>query len=234
MNYVCVVGLRGVGKDTFATMLQAHFTRMGFDCELKALAEPIKDTMIHMLECDSDIFYDPAKKEVPQNALYGRTPREVMQQFGTEFCQKMFSETIWTDILIRRMENIVSESCTDICIVTDVRFPHELHAFREKNAKIVFIDKEMTCFDCKPKNWFDKIKMKFSKTPAKHASEQGLRKLCEFGDVGIHNDGSLEELNEEASRFAESVSIDYVESMFARKDKRKQASLEWLADLRKK
>lgn len=224
MKYICIVGKKGVGKDTFANLLVQEFATYGTRANTYALATPIKENLINMFGCDRDIFYDPLAKEVPQKALYGVSPRVAMQKFGTEFAQGVFGKFIWCDMLIKHLES--ERRYVDVAIITDVRFKHELDVFRAIGADIIFVNRDVTCFD-KPEHrmglqWLKKF---YKKDP--HISEAGLSHLMERHDRVVNNDGGLmdlgnvaKEVTREMERFDETLKII--------KHSRKAASAEWL------
>lgn len=198
MKYIIIVGKKGVGKDTFAQMLEKKLAAVGVLARLRALATPIKQTLTGMMRCDPKIFNDPMLKETACDELYGRTPREVMQQFGTEFAQGMFGSNIWVDMLLADCEG---DTETDVTIVTDVRFKHELDRFVDRGAEVIYIHKDVTCFDEGVKSfglkWLARIHKK--KT---HVSEAGLDQFRRAGvDALVLNNWTLHSLDEQAERW---------------------------------
>ena len=226
MKYICIVGKKGVGKDTFANLLVQEFGMYGTRANTYALATPIKENLINMFDCDRDIFYDPLAKEVPQESLYGVTPRTAMQKFGTEFAQGVFGKFIWCDMLIKHLES--ERRHVDVAIITDVRFVHELEVFRAVGADIIFVNRDVTCFD-KPEhrmglNWLKKF---YKKDP--HISEAGLSHLMERRDRVVDNDGGLSELRNAAREVAREMEHSD-ETIKGIKNARKAAGMEWLKD----
>ena len=225
MKYICIVGKKGVGKDTFANLLVQEFAMYGTRANTYALATPIKENLINMFGCDRDIFYDPLAKEVPQKALYGVSPRVAMQKFGTEFAQGVFGKFIWCDMLIKHLES--ERHYADVAIITDVRFEHELEVFRALGADVIFVNRDVTCFD-KPKHrmgfkWLKKFYKKDT-----HISEAGLSHLMESHDRVVNNDGGLMDLDNVAKEVAREMER-FDETLKSSKNGRKAAALEWLA-----
>ena len=137
-------------------------------------------------------------KETACDALYGRTPREVMQQFGTEFAQGMFGPNIWVDMLLADCER---DTNADVTIVTDVRFKHELDRFVDLGAEVIYIHKDVTCFDEGVKSfglkWLRRIHKK-----VKHVSEAGLDQFRRAGvDALVLNNWTLHNLDEQAEQW---------------------------------
>ena len=225
MKYICIVGKKGVGKDTFANLLVQEFAMYGTRANTYALATPIKETLINMFGCDREIFYDPLAKEVPQKALYGVSPRVAMQKFGTEFAQGMFSKFIWCDMLIKHLES--EKRYVDVAIITDVRFEHELAVFRAIGADVIFVDRDVTCFDKPEHRMGFKWLKKFYKKDA-HISEAGLSHLMERHDRVVNNNGGLMDLDNVAKEVASEMER-FDETLKISKHSRKAASAEWLS-----
>lgn len=209
MKFIVIVGKKGVGKDTFAQMLEKKLAAKGVLAKSRALATPIKRTLTYMMRCDPKIFNDPMLKETACDELYGRTPREVMQQFGTEFAQGMFGPNIWVDMLLADCER---DSKTDVTIVTDVRFKHELDRFVDLGAEVIYINKDVTCFDEGVKSfglkWLGRIHKK-----RKHVSEAGLDQFRRSGvDTLILNNWTLHSLDEQADRWLNQRMSVYAQS----------------------
>ena len=183
-----------------------------------------------MFGCDRDIFYDPLAKEVPQKALYGVSPRVAMQKFGTDFAQAVFGKFIWCDMLIKHLES--EKRYVDVAIITDVRFEHELDVFRAIGADVIFVNRDVTCFDKPEHRMGFKWLKKFYKKDA-HISEAGLSHLMEHHDRVVDNDSGLIELRNAANEVvAEMERCD--ETIKSGKDGRKAAALEWLSKQRSK
>ena len=198
MKFIIIVGKKGVGKDTFAQMLEKKLAAVGVLTRLRALATPIKQTLTGMMRCDPKIFNDPMLKETACDELYGRTPREVMQQFGTEFAQGMFGPNIWVDMLLADCER---DTETDVTIVTDVRFKHELDRFVDLGAEVIYIHKDVTCFDEGVKSFGLKWLRRIHKR-SKHVSEAGLDQFRRAGvDALVLNNWTLHNLDEQADQW---------------------------------
>ena len=179
MKYICIVGTKGVGKDTCATYLSDAFIEQSsgpISVATWALADSIKADLADIFGMDLAVFYDEALKECPCEKLYGKTPREVMQKFGTDFMQNVISKQFWLDELDRKLDN----ADIDIRIVTDVRFEHELEYYRQRDALVIFVRRETLFKD-------------------NHISEQGLYHLVQDDDVVVVNDGELDVLQDKAA-----------------------------------
>jgi hypothetical protein len=124
---VAICGRKRVGKDTVADHIVAHH---GF--RKLSIADPLKDVCCRAFGLTlSDVT--TAAKDRPHPKLHGRTPRQLLQFFGTEMMQFKLQEfmpdmgrSIWID---RAIGDIV-QSGTARVVIPDVRFPHEVLALR--------------------------------------------------------------------------------------------------------
>jgi hypothetical protein len=94
----------------------------------------------HIKDCvngDAD-DENPASAYVDENFMLTyhepgqMTAREVMQQFGTNICRRMYGNC-WVDALIRRIRN----DQPSLAVVTDCRFPNEITGIQVAGGKVV-------------------------------------------------------------------------------------------------
>jgi hypothetical protein len=129
MTVVGISGKKRSGKDTMADI----FVEEGF--ERHAFAEPIKGAakMIFNLT-DEQVDGDRKEKTDP---YWKRTPREIMQHFGTDAFRETYGEKVWVDSLIQRLRLRLPSAA----VVKDVRFPNEVTGLQERaGADVIRID----------------------------------------------------------------------------------------------
>ena len=180
----CVVGLSGDvghGKDTFADMLvdELNYTKFSF-------AEPMRQSLVALLGIPMEYFTDRVLKEVvlPQ---WGKSPREFMQLFGTEFLRTFIAE----DFLIRRMEEEITKlqkaqvDNTKVLniVITDCRFANEVKWVKESFSQTCLFRIEA----------YERVLPVLKGNTAVHASENGgiARELY---DAIINNNGTKADL----------------------------------------
>lgn len=197
MKFIAIVGTKWQGKDTFADFLCEELAKADKKVYRVALGDYIKHGLATAFCLDAEqIFYDQSTKELPRGFLNGHSARHLLQQFGTEFCQKLLGKTIWLETLMRDIRSRRTEGYDfDYCVVTDVRFEHEFNFFdSSQNEEIVFVHRD---FDLEPKTllqrWFG---------PKTHISEKGLyHRYLPKVHAWIDNTGTLEDLRFAAQEY---------------------------------
>lgn len=162
-------GPAGSGKDTAgAILIQNGFNRFAFADHLKAtlavLFEPMGLTLAH--------FNDRDLKETTIE-IFGKSPRELMQSFGTDWARKLVHPDIW---LMAAEGNL--KKMSGRIVVTDIRFENEANLVRSLGGVIVHLGgrQPSTC-----------------SSTATHASEKPI--AFAEGDVRLSNTGSIEDLH---------------------------------------
>jgi hypothetical protein len=130
-------GLAGAGKNEAANSLKPlGFRQLSF-------AEPIR---VAMLTLDPIIYLDEEMKLRRLSEIVGECGWDVakrahpeirclLQRFGTEVGREQFGETFWVDRVMQVIDAHYKESFT----VTDVRFPGEAMAIRERGGIVIEI-----------------------------------------------------------------------------------------------
>ncbi|EFL15351.1 hypothetical protein [Streptomyces sp. C] len=173
-----LIGLAGAarsGKDAAAqALLDLGWSRRAFADKVKevlyamnpTLPEPEYRDGITNLRYEVDMYgWDTTKELYPQ-------VREYLQRLGTEGVRDVLGENAWVDGLFRDADT------WGPTVITDVRFPNEAEAIRERGGLVVLIRRP-------------------GQAPAhgsKHSSENALAGYL-FDDV-IENDGSLAQLHD--------------------------------------
>ncbi len=157
-----LLGLKGCGKDTAAELLAMHgFTRMAFADELYAEAARAYEVTPHFLSrrdtkemplerlalkhCRDAQFVALFTAEasggrftVEEVLSSPRSPRWVLQQWGTEYRRKSRwgREEYWVDPLMRKID---SKPRGSRVVLTDVREPIEVRRIQERGGLLVRI-----------------------------------------------------------------------------------------------
>jgi hypothetical protein len=137
-----IIGISGHarhGKDTIADIIVKHY---GF--KKHALADVMKEACRVIFGWTDAHLYGDLKDIIDQR--YGISPRHALQTLGTQWGQfelskyDSFAETtgrkLWVNSLLSRVSNDT--------VISDVRFPHEAEAIKEKGGIIIMVRR--TCY----------------------------------------------------------------------------------------
>lgn len=173
-----LTGLAGCGKDTFAEKLSFHSSNV----KLYAFADPLKSAASAIFNVPLDVFYIQSLKE-KTDPFWGISPREMLQKLGTEACRNTFGPDIW----IKSGQTHVNDMLlgNSRVIVTDVRFDNEAQWIIDNGGIVIDIQRD----NLKKQNKHN------------HVSEQGIT----TDKFIIKNNGTLEDLEQQAIEFAELI-----------------------------
>lgn len=165
-----LVGRRGSGKDTLADHLVANhgYTHLKF-------ARPLKDAIGALFDLSIDHLEGSLKEEI--HPLWGVSPRALMQFFGTEIMQNRLNELmpdIGSTHAVKRLFMTMDKVESELTVVSDVRFTHEVDALLARGALIIRVDRGS-----------DRTSLTDD-----HISESGVDGL--FSHATVDNNGSLE------------------------------------------
>lgn len=187
-----ITGKKGSGKNAIANILESEH---GF--LVRALADPIKWAISEIFGW-SLIAMDDRKFKEEIDPEFGVSPRQVMQDMGTEWGQfhlcEMFPEfakvtgrNLWVKRLLQDYYEDYYEE--DYLAVPDVRYLHEVEALREYGAYIIkVIDPRIESTDT-------------------HLSETELDQIKP--DVTIYNSGTLDDLRKQVLLAYETFQDNY-------------------------
>lgn len=178
MMLVGITGFAGSGKDTAAQAL------LDIGWERRAFADPMRDGLLgvdpivnawyHHVDGITSVTVEHLS-EVIERIGWDRTKREypevrrLLQAYGTEGGRDVHGQNCWVNAIEDTLLGGVDY------VFTDVRFPNERDFIQEQDGIVIRI-----CRD-----GVDAVNA--------HASEQVLDNI----DVGIYNNGSIEELHHE-------------------------------------
>lgn len=123
-----VIGITGkarAGKDTVAEILLEMFP----GAAKYAFADPLKEGLKVALGLSDEEVYGDLKDTM--NELYGKTNREMLQTFGTDWGRDMVHKDIWILAATRKMPK-------GLVIISDVRFENEAKFVRE-NGQLIHV-----------------------------------------------------------------------------------------------
>ena len=140
-----IIGRKHSGKDTVANIM-----RNETNCEYKFLSFAFADNLKRILKelfgfPNLSYFTDQSLKEVVHPEYSHKTPRELMQWFGTDLIRANFGADFW----IKRLKNEIEQKIKYfsktyekiVIVITDVRFKNEASFLEnEYNASMVYVD----------------------------------------------------------------------------------------------
>lgn len=125
-----LAGYAGSGKSTVARFLVEHhaFEEISF-------AEPMKVFCREVLGFSRDQLWGPSSLRDAIDPRYGKSPREALQQIGTEW-GRAFYQDIWVDCALRTARERLSFSRSVGVVFSDVRFENELDAIQAAGGSV--------------------------------------------------------------------------------------------------
>jgi hypothetical protein len=191
---IAIGGKKRSGKDTIANYIIENYD--GFD--KYSLAKPMKDVMGEIFDWGNDHLYGDLKEVV--DPRWGISPRQALQNFGTEWGQYGLSESfpefkrvtgrnLWINKFLIWYK---AHDALKNVVIPDLRFYHEYEKLREHGnmtGEPVFFIRVLRDLENKVDG---------------HESEQQAN--LRFCDVTIVNDGTIEELESNVKVFMEASS----------------------------
>ena len=132
-----ICGFIGSGKDTIADYLVnvRQFRRMSFAGTLKDAVSAVFGWDRELLEGrtrESRIWREQRDEWWSQRLGRDITPRQVLQQWGTEVGRQAYHDEIWVASLENRLRNSQNN-----VVITDCRFPNEIQAIRRAQGLVI-------------------------------------------------------------------------------------------------
>ena len=132
-----ICGFIGSGKDTIADYLVnvRQFRRMSFAGTLKDAVSAVFGWDRELLEGrtrESRTWREQRDEWWSQRLGRDITPRQVLQQWGTEVGRQAYHDEIWVASLENRLRNSQNN-----VVITDCRFPNEIQAIRQAQGLVI-------------------------------------------------------------------------------------------------
>ena len=136
-NKPVLLGLCGFsdsGKDTVAEYLikNYNFNKVAF-------GDSLKNSISYTFDIPTYLWYSKEWVSEPCATFGGKTPRELLQYYGTDVARKI-NPDVWVNKVRYKMESL-SQGMNKRIILTDIRFPNELKLLQEFGGKLVYVYK---------------------------------------------------------------------------------------------
>lgn len=177
-NKITLIGFAGAkqsGKTTSAQTLKHHGYR------IYSFADPIRK-LCRALGITKK--YYSKDKDAPIPHLGKKSARYIMQTLGTDWARAMVSESIWLDMMEKRLVDARQKKF--LIAIDDVRFDNEARLIRDMNGIIIKISRGGTQSDS-------------------HISEAGVSD--DLIDVKIENTGSVTNLSDTLGEYIHERSL---------------------------
>lgn len=129
MTVIAFSGNKGVGKDTCAAVLidRLHFEQMAF-------ADAVKNHCASIFALSPEQLHGDLKDVV--DARYRKSPRELLQLFGTDFVRNMVDNEFWLKVMKARVR-----AASGPVVITDCRFQNEVDMVKEAGGVVIYIQR---------------------------------------------------------------------------------------------
>lgn len=134
---VGLLGKPGAGKDTVADAMvfQCQYTKLKFATPLYKIAGILlSEDWTQLIEWSQE------EKAKPQERLGGKSLRDFLQHFGTDYMRNQYNDNIWLDILENDLKLYVNYD-KDV-VISDVRFPNEIALVNRYNGVNVYLERD--------------------------------------------------------------------------------------------
>lgn len=160
-HIILISGRKGTGKDTLAEFLRPQYTRIAFaDNIYEQVAEAFDfsvrnlrnrstketpDEALRIVLCGDEHFRNRCQ-ELGLDLGVARSPRNILQLWGTEYAQDRFGKSYWADQVV----DVLSRNPNASFVIPDLRFNHEaevVYAYAEAaGAKVAVFRVERNDF----------------------------------------------------------------------------------------
>ncbi len=135
MLIIGFVGRKRSGKTIASEAIRKRCIANNVPFKRHGFADPIRQFALNVGLTDEQVF--GSEKETPLDMLGGKSPRQFMQLFGTEFGRNMIHDKFWIAVWMKTLPSL----SRGIVAVDDVRFQNEADAIRAVGGTLVRISR---------------------------------------------------------------------------------------------
>lgn len=170
-NLIGISGKMGSGKDTLSLIINYIADNFApesiadweqpvgeFTYKNKKYSEKLKYMVCFLIGCTRSDLEDREFKETELGEEWnGLTPRKLMQLLGTEAGRQIIHPNIWVNALFADYKSgyveqgvgwIETEDDYPNWIITDVRFPNEAQAIKDRGGIMIRVNRNKQCGSC--------------------------------------------------------------------------------------
>lgn len=132
---IAIHGLKESGKSTLANALYGYMGSpiMSFASPIKAMLTVLyKEAGLSEEDINRALHTD---KKAPLPYPLGGNGRVLAQTLGTEWGRELVSETLWSDILLNKINKLPNTRF----VIDDLRFPSEFHSLRKSSHNLLLV-----------------------------------------------------------------------------------------------
>ena len=200
-----ITGRAGVGKDEVGRIIQ----ELEPGWEIKKFAGKLKQICGILCGVDPIKFEDQEFKK--QMSPFGMTYRELLQKVGTEGMRDTIDSDVWVKALfaefIEDQPNPILPPEEPKWIVTDVRFPNEADAIKERGGYLIKVIRKEWVSWKDEQSGYTYHTVKYDPFEKEHPSESAMDNY-EGIDVYLDNNGTLEELEDKVKVILNQINND--------------------------
>ena len=140
-------GKKGVGKSHASEVIERELSGNGYGVTILSFATLLKKVFVDICKLFQKKFVgeDGVKEEITETLLLDRDKKEVLRPFlqtiGTEIIRKYMGENIWSELVVKQIENIVSEHAREniklVFIIDDARYQNEIETVKKTFGDLV-------------------------------------------------------------------------------------------------
>jgi hypothetical protein len=171
-----VCGTAGSGKGVVAEVLMNHgWQLVKMSGPLKAMLTALFREMGYTSDATQDLIEGSSKEA---EAIFGNSPRRLMQTLGTDWGREMIGSSFWVRIAMEKIAALTLRGHN--VVIDDVRFQNEIDAICLLGGSCLKVERPDP-----------------ARNPGEHKSESVALLRPDFI---VHNDGSLEEFRDKITR----------------------------------
>lgn len=182
-------GVKGSGKDSLAAALKRVAESHGYQVFSVAFADALK-RMCAAIDFPVEVLWGPSEARTWEHPVLQISARVMLQRLATEVGREI-DPNMWVKLWEYKVNSYLAGRRKVLVLTADLRFPNEHAALVSKGAYTILVERK------------EALQAPYQD---QHVSEQWCQKAASgLVDRVVHNDGTLEELAQQAKDIFESL-----------------------------